>query len=992
MRRVLGKKVHIFTNPLVSLHDSLVNSVTNPTMNILSVSMHQIPRFLVVVTASFFFVFQTQAQDLESKVKALFQERCQECHHPDTNDDYPYLHNEVAIEDLIEDEALVPGDPGESAIFRRVTLEPDSRKRMPKSRGAEGDESYRPPLTQEEQDLIKNWIAGIGETKPEPPTTVTKTEPKTTTPPPTEPNPPTAPAEEKKEEPKVEVTASVSDDENKMPSGVSLEEKVHWIFQQRCSKCHEGDYEPELTGTISLAAFFSEKNADGSGLMADTVVERTLRDSDEDGRMPKSKGDPGSKSYRPPLADEEREALRKWADAGRPKAVKRDFIANSDIIKAIYDDLDGASEAEQKFFRYLTLTNLYNATDAQGNALVPDLDPHRAAVSKLINSLSYNAKITRPVAIDEAQTIYRIDLRDYDWDDDLWETVISYYPYGILGIDRQKEKLIERYTGSRMAYLRADWFTFAASQPPLYDDIIYDLLSMNVDKDSDNVIEALEGALGIDRYENLQSGNAMRAGFQFSGVSEANRLIERHELGTHQGSYWISYDFTPLSPKRNHDLKLAPLGPPEAGLTDDENHAFQHDGGEIVFSLPNGLQGYMLATHDGKRLDRGPIEIVQDDNRQDNVIINGISCMACHDQGIKPALRVADVNRRTLETMTDEVRPLVESAGILDFKESKLLEKLYPEPYVLQAAIKEDFNRFVQAEAEAVGNMAASTEPTVGLYNDFRSPVTARKLASEFGMQYDELIKMLDDESDTSETLSVISTAMSRDLPFRRENLLREYIAVVYALGYELMPFVPLGYEDFGGQKYADLIAESDQYLSAFGGADYDYDTAKKTVLTTATASETLATESVLLHGGGKMKVSIQPKLKVGERAKLTIVATKDTHIRVFHFSSDSHVTELFPGSTGKGSFRPKNKKLEVSWETTPPAGAEHVIVYAAGGEIKNIARGTKVGDFIVYNKDDVFSTRGIPKAIRVAEVKDETSTAVPAQISQAKIGYILTE
>lgn len=946
------------------------------------------------------------AQDLDGKVKALFQEKCQECHHPDTNDDFPYLHNEVALQDLIDDEALIPGDPDESAIYRRVVLEADSRKRMPKSRGAEGDDSYRPPLTQEEQELIKNWIAGVSEDQPTPPTTVTKTEPKPTEPAPTDPKPtepapkdpkptePTTPPVAKKEEPKpeVEITASVSDKEGEMPSGVLLDEKVHWIFEEHCSKCHSGDYEPELHGTMNLAIFFSEKNADGSGTLADSVVERVLRAHDADGRMPKSKGQPGDKSYRDPLSDEEKGILKKWADAGRPEAVQREFISNNDVIKTIYDDLRNSSEAEQKFFRYLTLTNLHNAKDAEGNSLVPDLDPHRAAISKLINSLSTNAKITRPLAIDEEETIYRIDLRDYNWGKDLWDEVIYYYPYGILGIDRQKEQLIERYTGSKMAYVRADWFTFAAAQPPLYDDIMYDVMGMDVDKDGD-VLKALEDALGVDRIDNLQEGRAMRAGFQFSGVSEANRLIERHEVGTHQGAYWVSYDFTPLSPKRTQDLKLAPLGPIGAGLTDDPDHMFEHDGGEMVWSLPNGLHGYMLTTHDGKRLDRGPIEIVQDDNRQDNVILNGISCMACHDQGIKPAIRVADVNRRTLENMTDEVRPLVEAAGILDFKESKLLEKLYPEPYVLQAAVKEDFERFVKAEAEAVGNMAASTEPTVGLYNDFRSPVTARKLASEFGMEYEELISMLEEEADESETLAVISSSMSRDLPFRRENLLREYIAVVYALGYELMPFVPLAYEDFGGEKYASLIANSDQYLSAFGSADYDYAESKSEVLSTDNASATLAHESVLLHGGGKLNISIQPKLTVGERAELTVRATKDTFVRIFHFSSDDHVIELYPGKTGKSSFLPDKDKLTVSWETTKPGGPEQVIVFASSSEITNIASGTDVGDFTLYDKADVFSTRGIPKAIRASATKDEEKEAVvPAKITQAKIGYILKE
>ncbi len=349
-----------------------------------------------------------------------------------------------------------------------------------------------------------------------------------------------------------------------------------------------------------------------------------------------------------------------------------------------------------------------------------------------------------------------------------------------------------------------------------------------------------------------------------------------------------------------------------------------------------------------------------------------------------------DPSKRTLEGMTDEIGPLVSAAGILDFDEQNLLEKLYVKPDVLQAAVKGDFERFTQAEAEATGGLAGSTEPVVGLYNEFRSPVTVRKLASEFGMDLEELMALMEEESDQSETLSVIASSLERDLPIRRESLLREYIAVVYALGYELMEFEPLGYEDFGGEKYANLIADSDQYHAAFGDGSHTASEKKKAILSSKDSSETLAQESVLLDGGGKMKISIQPKLKVGDRAELDIVATADAHIRVFHFSSDEHVTELFPGNSDRATLRPKNKKLRVSWETTAPGGAEHIIVYAAKSEIRNLAHGQKAGDFVLFEKDDVYSARGIPKAIKITEIVDVTGA--PAKIVQARIGYLLKD
>ena len=949
-----------------------------PSLTAITVPQFLIPKAatLSALIISTCFDSNLCAADLTPEVLSLFQKRCQECHHPDTADDFPYLHEKTNATDLTEEEIIIAGQPEESSLLKRVSLEPGASKRMPKSRGNKGEENYREPLSDEEKELIKNWITQLGDgSSPSEPANDSKA----TDAPLTRPDP-------AKEE---DLVASVSEDENKMPSGFSQAEKVHWIFENRCSQCHAGDYEPELHGTVNLGAFFSEKDASGTSNMADAVLERIMRDEDAEGRMPKSKGASSDRGFRPPLSEEEREVLGKWVDAGRPETKPRDFITNEEVLDAIYEDLRQTSETVQRFYRYLTLTNLHNQADENGNPMISDLDPHRAAIGKLINSLSMNGRVPSPTVIDDENTIYRIDLRDYNWDESDWERVVHFYPYGIIGINRQKEQLIERFTGSRMAYLRADWFTFAASQPPLYDKIMDKHLGIEVSGKDDDVLSQLDNALGVDRLHNLREGAAMRAGFQFSGVSGANRLIERHELGSHKGAYWVSYDFTPLSAKRSQDLKLAPLGPPDAGLSSNPDRIFNHDGGEMIYSLPNGLQGYMLTTNEGKRLDRAPIEIVQDDNRQDKVILNGISCMACHVQGMKPAIRVTDLSKRTLETMTDEIRPDVEAAGILDFNERKLLEKLYPDPAVLQSAIKEDFERFIRAETEATGGISIATEPVWGLYSEFRSPVTARKLAAELGSEFEEMVSLLDEESDRNEVLSVISSSLGRGIPISRENLLREYISIVYALGYELMPFTPLGYEDFGGEKYAQLVADSDHYLAAFGNANLGASDIKS-IVTGSSATESLAHETVLLSGGGKLRLSIQPTLTVGERANLELVATDDINIRVYHLSSDQHVTELFPGSTGQRTFRPKNKKLQVSWETTPPGGPEHVIVYASAGEITNVASGERAGDFTVYEKSAVFSTRGIPKAIIAGEVDD--SSPVPAKIIQARIGYTLKD
>ena len=139
------------------------------------------------------------------------------------------------------------------------------------------------------------------------------------------------------------------------------------------------------------------------------------------------------------------------------------------------------------------------------------------------------------------------------------------------------------------------------------------------------------------RAANFRRNRLARAGFAKSFVSSQNRLVERHDAL--YGAYWKSYDFKPNSAVAK--LTRYPLGPlllfdndGKKVKNDYADQAFAHDGGEIIFNLPNGLQGYFLVDGRGHRLDKGPTAIVSDPRRPDRAVENGISCMSCHAQGI----------------------------------------------------------------------------------------------------------------------------------------------------------------------------------------------------------------------------------------------------------------------------------------------------------------------------------------------------------------------
>ncbi len=197
----------------------------------------------------------------------------------------------------------------------------------------------------------------------------------------------------------------------------------------------------------------------------------------------------------------------------------------------------------------------------------------------------------------------------------MWQAIEKANPY-FLKLASPAFGNCVKETQTEMPYVRIDWFVFAASKPPLYH-VLLNLPQTDA---------ALEDLLRVNVAANIQQERAIRAAFNRSGVSQHNRLIEWHK--SPYGSYWKSYDFGGSTGQKN--LFQYPLGPTGS----QEN--FKHDGGEIIFSLPNGLQGYLLVDEAGRRIDQGPTSIVSDPKRPDKTVTNGVSCMSCHYTGVIP--------------------------------------------------------------------------------------------------------------------------------------------------------------------------------------------------------------------------------------------------------------------------------------------------------------------------------------------------------------------
>ena len=334
---------------------------------------------------------------------------------------------------------------------------------------------------------------------------------------------------------------------------------------------------------------------------------------------------------KPRPSDADKALLKQWIDAGAPKiataTVKR--ITDAEVLAFVLADLETIDRRSRRFTRYFSLAHLANAGLGED-----ELHTYRNAVAKLINSLSWHPHITVPKAIDPAGTVLRIDLRDFMWDANLWNRVLTEYPYGIFA-DTATARTVAVLTATRMPVVRADWFVATASRAPLY----YDLLQIPA-----NLAE-LERQLRVDVALNIQQERVARAGFNGSGVSRNNRILERH-TSVH-GAYWRTYDFEPIPqnlvdrqnqlPDRRN-IFAYPLGP---GGTKD---SFQHAGGEAIFNLPNGLQAYLLINANNQRFDKSQHRHRQRSEatrsrRRGRVVVHVVS-LSRHQSKSRPGPRV----------------------------------------------------------------------------------------------------------------------------------------------------------------------------------------------------------------------------------------------------------------------------------------------------------------------------------------------------------------
>jgi mono/diheme cytochrome c family protein len=478
---------------------------------------------------------------------------------------------------------------------------------------------------------------------------------------------------------------------------INLARQGQGLLKTYCQKCHGDDLKyPGLDVTDRSTLLRPKDDAEEPFIVPGKVDESRLWEAVMSDYMPPEQ--------QPQPSDIEKELFKRWIDEGAhfppEDRQQRKFLGEQSILAMIADDLDRLPDDQVAYTRYFSLAHLWNDTNGKQPTTDADLRLVRAAVSKLVNSLSHKSRIVLPRIVDEQfGTLLAIDIRDYGWDDWHWNQVLTQYPYGIK-VTGQEAVRIYRITGTNVPYIRADWFCATASRPPLYHTLLR--IPTNA--------KALEETLGVNIAANFEASQLARAAFQKSGVSQQNRMVERHDTQRGGSYYWKSYDIKPGTGEKG-DFIRRPLGPIFDGVTGRQLAAFEHDGGEIIWSLPNGLQAYMLVGGTDVRIDQGPPDVVYDPNQHGGsfLITNGISCMGCHRQGM-------------INLPSDDVRPIYETQ--LGQKVADRVLALFPKSETMQQLVRRDSELFLRAVREATGPFLQVAEDKDKDIADFAEPVT----------------------------------------------------------------------------------------------------------------------------------------------------------------------------------------------------------------------------------------------------------------------------
>lgn len=387
---------------------------------------------------------------------------------------------------------------------------------------------------------------------------------------------------------------------------------------------------------------------------------------------------------------------------------------------------------DAQYTRYLST---YNLAEEESKSL-------KKTMRFWLNSLTYHSRFTFPLTVTD--TLFFFDIRDYGWTKEVWEEAAKHDPYfGIFDGGCFTE------TGSHIPVMRADFFLAITSIEPFYSKFLG--LPNELEKLKKTIYIQEEGVRALS----LNKGGSVLK----SIVALHNRQLERWPTIT--GYFWLSRDVLTEKDEKGRKNVL------------EANNLFEidFDGGEFIWSLPNGLQGYYLSNKQGKQLKVVPADIAQDTKSpfKDKQVRSGRNCVVCHAQGIN--------------SFDDVISRMIKSNRIdllsYDREKARAIEEFYLSE--LGERIKLDQATYVSAVRQATGRAAEenATAYASSIFDYVDEEVTVDVALLELGVTEEWL------EKTAAITHSGTLAAMLEGIPVSR-NAWEEYYPVALRVKYNV--------------------------------------------------------------------------------------------------------------------------------------------------------------------------------------------------------------
>ena len=511
---------------------------------------------------------------------------------------------------------------------------------------------------------------------------------------------------------------STGPDVEKPPPGNLLKDQAQNILLTNCGGCHGS----RLTKESAKAGMNYIDNMDQLALNGKIVpldaAASPIIQKMRDGTMPP--GGPRVKDTDIDFIATYINEADNWPDAPKTTCNDNPPLNFDELYEAVADDLRDQDAEDAPFIRYISLDNRTAAGVCKDTAL----DIERQSVSKFVNSLSIDANVVKPEAVNRDQTLFRVDIRDLQWNrevvvegetfPDVWEAIVAANPYAV------------PFVGDAADNARDDALT---DVPVMFFDTMLDVAGIGnlyyaiIDVDVNLTLDDfVADVLKIDVVANLDNEDLIRAGTTKSRISRQDRLIEGHQIEARAGVYYQSFDF---NDDQNESIFDDPFG-------------FNEGGREAIFTLPNGLFGYLIADENGALLEDS--DILLDSSQNNYRAVTMVSCANCHARG--------------LLTVDDEVRDVVLAnarnfinAGTLNQEQLEALEEVYLEPDAFKARVDRDTDAFYNAALRQADLPLQGSEPISTVFLRFDRDLNLKEAASVLGLsdtELDDFLTLLD--------------------------------------------------------------------------------------------------------------------------------------------------------------------------------------------------------------------------------------------------------